>query len=227
MDPITQLVMHLMASPWVYPAIFLLVVLDGFFPPVPSETVVVAAAAVGVAAGVPEPWLVVLVAAVGAAVGDNIAYALGRRLGVRLRWMRRPRVRRALARSGRALRHRAALVILTARYVPIGRLAVNMTAGATRLPWRRFWPLTVLGGVSWAVYSTLVGVVAGQWAHAQPLWAAAAGIAIAVTLGILVDQVTSRLHRAHRLRVLRERLRLRAHGLPSMSRTTASSSRAQ
>ncbi|HEU0257638.1 MAG TPA: VTT domain-containing protein [Microbacteriaceae bacterium] len=217
MDPVTDLVMHLMASPWVYPVLFALVVIDGFFPPVPSESVVVAAAAVGIASGAPAPWLIVLVAALGAALGDNIAYWIGRRAGVRFRWMRRRRVRRMLARSGRALRHRTAVVILTARYIPVGRLAVNMTAGATRLSWRRFWPLTVLGGVSWSIYSTMVGLVAGTWAHNQPLVAAAVGIVIAVALGLATDQVTTRVRQARRRHALRRRLSLRARRLPSLA----------
>jgi membrane protein DedA with SNARE-associated domain len=209
MDPVTELVLQLTASPWVYAVLFTLVVVDGFFPPVPSESVVVALAAVGIASGAPQAWLVVLVAAAGAAVGDNIAYWIGRRIGIRFRWMRRPRVRRALARSGRALRHRAALVIVTARYIPVGRLAVNMTAGATRLPWRRFWPLTLLGGGSWAVYSTTVGVLAGQWAHTEPLLAAGVGICIAVGLGLAADRLTVLLRHGRRRRVLKAR-RLRA-----------------
>ncbi|MGV2904131.1 DedA family protein, partial [Microbacterium sp. AGC62] len=37
--------MQAIASPWLYLVLFTVTVIDGFFPPVPSETVLVAAAA--------------------------------------------------------------------------------------------------------------------------------------------------------------------------------------
>ncbi|MCX7521771.1 VTT domain-containing protein [Microbacterium sp. STN6] len=205
MDPISELVMQTMSSPWVYPVLFALVVIDGFFPPVPSETVVVAAAAVGVSAGLPNPWLVVAIAAVGAAVGDNIAYSIGRAIGIdRFAWMRRPRIAAAVHRAGHGLERRAAVVILTARYIPIGRIAVNMTAGATGFAWRRFWPLTLLGGITWAGYSVLIGTAAGHWAHKQPLAAALVGIVVAVACGIIIDFASTRVRRHHERRQARE-----------------------
>lgn len=192
MDVVTNLVMEAVASPWIYAIVFALVIIDGFFPPVPSETVIVAVAAVGVSAGAPNTWLIVLVAAVGAAIGDNIAFLIGRTIGVqRFAWMRRPRVVRAIDRAARGLERRAATLILTARYIPVGRIAVNMTAGATGFRWRAFWPLTLAAGACWSVYSVLIGILAGHWAHNQPLVAALVGIVIAVTLGICVDLVMS------------------------------------
>ncbi|WP_120339054.1 DedA family protein [Cryobacterium soli] len=199
MDLLTDFLLAAVSSPWVYLVVFAVVVIDGFFPPVPSESIVVVAAALGVSAGTPNPVVIVVLAAVGAAVGDNIAYWLGRRIGVdRFRWMRGRRTAAALDRAGRGLARRPASLLLVARYIPVGRVAVNMTAGATGLPHRRFWPLTVLAGACWAVYSVLIGVLAGNAFRDQPMLGATIGVVLALCLGVLVDRVAAMI--AHRRR---------------------------
>lgn len=192
MDLLSDFLLSAVSSPWVYLVVFLIVVIDGFFPPVPSESIVVVAAAIGVSTGAPNPIVIVILAAIGAAIGDNIAYSLGRTVGTqRFRWMRHARAVAAFDWAGRGLARRAASMILVARYIPVGRIAVNMTAGATGFSHRRFWPLTVLAGTCWAVYSVLIGVLAGNWVSEQPLLGAAAGIVIALALGVIIDRVST------------------------------------
>jgi membrane protein DedA with SNARE-associated domain len=83
---------------------FVLAVLDGFFPPVPSEVAAVGLAALAAAGGTPNLGLVLLAATSGAYVGDLIAYAIGRRIDVhRVPFLRRGRGRRALAWAERSL----------------------------------------------------------------------------------------------------------------------------
>lgn len=196
MEFLTDALLSTVTSPWVYAVIFAVVVIDGFFPPVPSETVVVAATAIGVSTGTPSPIVIVILAALGAALGDNIAYLFGRKIGrERFRWMRHPRTVRAIDWASTGIRHRPAAPIITARYIPIGRIAVNMTAGATHFPHRRFWPLTLLAGTSWAAYSVGIGLIAGHWVKDQPLLGAAIGIVLAIALGFGIDRVTSALAR--------------------------------
>lgn len=191
---LNTLVTDLAASPWLFLVVFAVCVIDGFFPPVPSETVVVGAATVSVATGEPNLLLLIGVAAAGAIVGDNIAYQLGRALGTaRFRWMRAKRVATTLDWARRGLDRRGALLIFTARYIPVGRIAVNMTAGATRYPFRRFLPLSIAAGVTWAAYSALFGIVAGQWLHGQPLLAIVLAIAVAALVGAVVDAVVRRI----------------------------------
>lgn len=48
--------------------------------------------------------------------------------------MRKQKTAAAFAWARRELDQRAAAIILTARYIPVGRIAVNMTAGATGFP---------------------------------------------------------------------------------------------
>ncbi|GAA4780655.1 DedA family protein [Citricoccus nitrophenolicus] len=191
MELINDFILQAAASPWLPLVMFTVAVIDGFFPPVPSETVLVAAAAVAAAAG---SWstvlLLCLVAALGALLGDTIAYAIGRRLGVtRFRWMRGERVSRAVDRARTALEHRGAAFIIGARYIPVGRVAVNMSSGALRYPWRRFLPVSAVAAVTWAGYSGAIGVLAGRWLADQPLLSAVVGIALALVIGVAIDRV--------------------------------------
>ncbi|GAA2917134.1 hypothetical protein GCM10017596_20410 [Microbacterium keratanolyticum] len=193
MDVINELILQAVASPWLVLVLLLVTIIDGFFPPVPSETVLVAAAAAASATGnVGTIVLLGVVAAVGATIGDNIAFLLGRRLGTeRFAWMRRPRVRSAFAHAGRALDRRSASLILCARYVPVGRVAVNMSAGALGFAWRRFLPLSVLAGASWSLFSVMIGLAAGAWLKDQPLLSAVLGIVIALSIGLVIDRVAA------------------------------------
>src|SRR5690606_7156547 len=96
LDAINTVVIDAAGQPWVLAVLFACCVIDGFFPPVPSESIVVGLAAVAVSTGVPNLWLVVALTAAGAVVGDNIAFLIGRAVGTeRFRWMRRPRVQAA------------------------------------------------------------------------------------------------------------------------------------
>lgn len=192
-DVINELILQAAASPWLLLVLFAVAVIDGFFPPVPSETVLVAAAAVAASTGALHTVLpMVLVAAAGAMIGDNIAYAIGRGVGTtRFRWMRRPRVAAAFARAQHALDRRGAALILGARYIPVGRVAVNMSAGALGYPRRRFVPLSAVGAVSWAAYSAIIGFLAGRWLEDQPLLGAVLGVAFALALGLVIDRVAA------------------------------------
>lgn len=191
---LTTLVTDLAASPWVYAVVLAVCVIDGFFPPVPSETVVVGAATVSVVTGEPNLLLLIGVAAAGAIIGDNIAYQLGRMVGTdRWRWMRTKRVAAAVDWARGGLDRRGALLIFTARYIPVGRIAVNMTAGATGYPVRRFLPLSIAAGITWAAYSTVFGIVAGQWLHDQPVLAILLAIAVAAVVGATVDAIIRRI----------------------------------
>lgn len=189
---LNDLVMQAIASPWLYLVLFAVTVIDGFFPPVPSETVLVAAAAVAASTGEGNLLLLGLVAAIGAAIGDNIAFAIGRGLGTtRFAWMRRPRVAAAFAYAQRALDRRSATLILGARYIPVGRVAVNMSAGALGFPWRRFLPLSLIAGVSWSIFSLAIGLLAGAWIKDQPLLSAGLGIVIALVIGFVIDRIAA------------------------------------
>jgi membrane protein DedA with SNARE-associated domain len=188
MDVINDALVGLAGSPWVYLAVLVVCFVDGFFPPVPSESVVVGLSALALSTGEMNIALLVAAAALGALLGDNLAYAVGRAVGTtRFGWMRRPRVASAFARARAGLDGRGALLIFTARYVPVGRIAVNMTAGATGYPRRRFVLIDAAACVSWALYSTFVGVAFGQVFAGQPFMAIVVSIVVAAAIGCAVD----------------------------------------
>lgn len=193
-DAVNSFILDAAGSPWVYLLLLAVCIIDGFFPPVPSETIVVALAAVAMSSGVPNLWLVIVLAAAGAVIGDNIAYAIGRSIGTtRFRWMRRRRVAESFAWAGAKLDKRGAMLIMVARYIPIGRIAVNMTAGATGFQRVRFFWFTVIAACSWSLYWVGIGVLAGHWMEDNALLGAGLAIGIAMIIGLIVDQVSRRL----------------------------------
>src|SRR5690606_22503218 len=124
----------------------------------------------------PALWLLVAIAAAGALTGDLLAYAVGTRLPVERMWfLRGRRGQAALAWAGRALASRGTVFILSARFVPIGRVAVTMTAGAVGSPRRRFVLVAAIAGVLWSLYSAALGIGAGVLLPEHPVVAVAAG----------------------------------------------------
>jgi membrane-associated protein len=193
MDFFNTLILSAASSPWIYLVVFLVVYIDAFFPPVPSETVVVGAAAVAMSTGQPSLILLGSLAAVAAVAGDTTAYFIGRRIGTnRFRWMRRPAIAKSFVWARTGLDRKGAVLILIGRYIPVGRIAVNMTAGATGFPLRRFLPLASVAGVSWAAYSIGIGLLAGHWSHDNPLIAVAISVAIALVMGLAIDWISTR-----------------------------------
>jgi membrane-associated protein len=199
---VEEWVYALAGSPWVFLVLYAMATIDGFFPPIPSESVVIGLAALAVSVGVQGPNLVVLgiVAALGAFSGDQIAYSIGKRIPVRtMRLMQGARQQAAINWAERALQRRGASFIIAARYVPIGRVAVNMTAGTVRFPRRRFSGLASIAAVTWSLYSMALGIGAGAWlGHYHPLLAVGAGIVGGVLLGFGIDFALTRFARSRR-----------------------------
>ena len=184
----------LAASPWLFPALFALVVADAFVVVLPSETAVVALAALSGATGHPVLWPLVPVAAVGAIVGDSLCYFIGGAVGHdRWRWQRRGRVAAALSRARETVLTRPAVLILTARYIPFARIAVNLSAGAIGLPYRRYLPLSALAGLGWALYNCAIGLFFGHVLAGSPVLAIVLSIAVAVSFGFLIDLAMRRI----------------------------------
>ncbi len=194
-DQINYVIAHSSAQWWIIPMVSLFCLIDGFFLFLPSETAIVALASISLRTGSPNVWLLIAGASVGAIIGDNIAYFMGNKLGTtRFKWMRKPRGAKAFAWAGRELEKRGAMLIFTARYIPVGRIAVNFTAGATRFPWRRFVLLDGIAVVTWAGYSVAVGTFAGRWVHHNPLLGVGIAIGFAIVIGFIVDHAMKILH---------------------------------
>ena len=177
-----------LSSPWSLVLMSLLVVGDAFFVVVPGEVAVTALGAIAVTTGSPPLWAVVLCAAVAATVGDACCYLIGRSVGTqRWRWMRVPRVQQALAWARRRLDGGMATVLFTARFVPFARLAINLVAGASRIPPSRYLALFALAATGWALYQAAVGAAVAAILPGGPLVAVPVSIVLAIGLGALID----------------------------------------
>ncbi|KAD3515495.1 DedA family protein [Arthrobacter yangruifuii] len=190
MDGINNFILSTAGSPWVYLGLLACCLIDGFFPPVPSESLVVALASLALSGAGVNIWLIIPAAALGAFLGDNLAYLLGRWIGTdRFGWMRTPKMRRSVAWARHELDKRSMSLILVARFIPVGRVVVNVTAGATGFPRRRFVALTAISGAVWAAYSVAIGAIAGAWFSEHHLLGVVVGVAGALILGLLIDRI--------------------------------------
>ena len=134
---------------------------------------------------------------IGAWTGDNMGYWIGRKVGwQRFRFLREGRGRPAVEAADRGLQRRALLFLMTARYIPFGRTAVNLVAGAVHYPHKQFWPRSLLSTFVWAVYSCLIGAVAGAWFADHHLLAITVALVAAVVLALIVERAISAVHRA-------------------------------
>ncbi|WIJ25852.1 DedA family protein [Devosia sp. RR2S18] len=189
MDLWNQIISPLLGSPWIYVLIFAFVLIDAFFPPIPSEVVVVALAALSASTGTPEMYLLIAATVAGAVCGDNIAYLFGRFLGQeRISGSKWQMVARASMWARKELNRRPVLIILTAREIPVGRTAVNITAGATGFPWHRFAPISAIAGAAWAGYTFLIAVFAGVWFDKNPILAMTVAVLLSFMAGFCIDR---------------------------------------
>jgi membrane-associated protein len=187
---ILHFVETLMGSPWVYAALLAFAAIDGFFPLVPSESLVITSG-VFAATGEPVLPLVILAAAAGAFIGDHVAYGLGRTAGGRLgeRAGEGTRKRKAFDWAGNILDSRGGLIVIVCRYIPGARTAITMTAGAVRYPVRRFSFFDGIAALSWGAYSALVGYVGGAAFEDDPFKGLALGLGLALAVTAVVEGV--------------------------------------
>lgn len=174
------------ASTWAYVVLALFALLDALLPIVPSETAVITA---GVLASTGDLVLPMAIgsAAVGAVVGDNLVYFIGHRFGdrARRRFLSGGRGSASYEWAQRQLSIRGGELIVIGRFIPGGRTAVALTAGATGFAWRRFIRFDVIAGVVWASYAALLGYFGGKAFESSP-WKGlllAFAVALAVTVG--------------------------------------------
>lgn len=176
-----------LASPWGYLVVGVLTLLEasamiGLV--VPGE----AALLVGgflVSQGEADLGVMSAVGAAGAIVGDSIGYEIGRHLGPSLR---RSRLGRWVGderwqRAEEYLARRGGRAVFFGRFVGVLRAMVPTMAGLSRMPYRRFLPWNVLGGLVWAPGFVVLGFLAGGSYHRVAEWA---GRASAVLLALVV-----------------------------------------
>lgn len=172
-------------SPWFYLLIFVIAMVDGFFPVVPGETTVIVG---GVSAGAGDLNILVVIAcgALGAMAGDSVSYGIGR-FGTRRFPGFFAERQVGIERMSRQIRERGGLLLITARFIPGGRTLLTLACGATRQPFAEwFVRWDVAAGLIWATYAGGLGYLFGDWLETREngetiAFVAAFSTALAVT----------------------------------------------
>lgn len=181
---------------WVHLAMAGFAFIDAVLPMFPSESVLVTLASIWSTTGHPNILIFPIAAWLGAWAGDMLAFMIGRTVGYeRFRFFREGRGKRAVEIARQGLATRAFLFIMTARYIPLGRTAVNMTAGAVQYSIAKFAVRSLVATFTWAVYGTAIGAIAGQWFEKNRLLGIVVSLVVAIVLSLIVERVASRLQK--------------------------------
>ena len=165
-DQLSQL-LHTLLSGWLgYAAMFAVVfsetgLLVGFFLPGDSFLFTI-----GVVAGLGALDIVQvnILLACAAMIGDSTGYWLGRKTGPRI--FSRPNSRlfkQEYVNRTRAFYERyGGKTIILARFVPIVRTFAAFVAGVGQMPYLKFLPFSVCGGIGWVFLMTMLGYELGS-----------------------------------------------------------------
>jgi membrane-associated protein len=152
-----------------YVMVFLLVALDAVVPIFPGETTL-NAAATAAAQGALELAPIIVMGALGAIVGDSALFWIARRSSRRVApQLEKARANEKIKQALAIMDSSAPLLIVGGRYVPGMRFVVNATMGLSDMPYRRFLPWSVLGGVLWSVFTCVLAYKIGTTLAEFPL----------------------------------------------------------
>ena len=151
------------ASGWAYVIVLALALFDVLVPVLPSEAAVITAGVVA-ATGSLNLFLIIAAGATGAFLGDNLAFAIGRRFGGRAEsvLVRGKKARKTVEWAEAQLAQRGGELIAIARFIPGGRTAVTLSAGTLGFSWRRFVVFDALAALLWASYAAALGYFGGK-----------------------------------------------------------------
>ncbi|PSM42434.1 DedA protein [Streptomyces dioscori] len=180
----------LIASPALYAVLIAVSLLDSFLPLIPSEPVVIIAGVAG-ATGQTNIVLVIVATTVGAFLGDLVPYSIGRSTGERV--LKRLPVgskrRKAYDWFERELEARGGFVLVSTRFVPVGRYLATGTAGMVRYPLRKFMLYVAISTSTWSAYTALSGYVGGVFFQENTFLAIAVGVGLAFAVTGVVECV--------------------------------------
>lgn len=187
--------LELGTSPWLIVVVFVFCCVDAVFPLVPSDSFVTAATVVALASGASGGFIfwVVVAAALGGFSGDCLAYYLGSKVPVhRLPGLRSKKGQAAFRYTKKAFAKRGSTFLLTGRFIPVGRIVVNVTAGATGFPLTRFFPVAAIAGILWASIAALMGILAAHFLPDSILLAMVVGVGSGMLFGLTLDWLMQR-----------------------------------
>jgi membrane protein DedA with SNARE-associated domain len=185
-----RLAESLITSPWLYAVLVAVSCLDSFLPLIPSEAVVIVAG-VYAATGQTDIVLVIAATALGAFLGDLIPYTVGRLLGVRVLRRLPPGTRRRAAHDWftRELDARGGFILVTTRFIPVGRYLATLSTGLVGYPWGRYMLFVGFATTTWSAYTALTGYLGGVVFQENTLLAIAVGIGLAFVVTGVIEVV--------------------------------------
>ena len=151
-----------------YPGIFLLMLLENLFPPLPSE-LIMSLAGYRAATGELNFWAAVLVGSLGSLAGQLPLYYLGRIVGKEAlkRWADRhgawlTLTGRDIDRADEWFHAHGGHAVLLGRLLPGVRTVISLPAGFAKLaPWK-FVAFSTVGTTGWSLVPAYFGKVLGE-----------------------------------------------------------------
>ncbi len=132
-----------------------------------------------------------LVLMAAAMIGDSTGYLLGRSTGPRI--FNRPDSRlfkrEYVTRTQQFYEKYGGKTIIYARFVPIIRTFAAFVAGVARMPYLRFLPFSVCGGIGWVAFMTLLGYKLGKVAFIRQHFEKVVFLIIAISLLPAITEV--------------------------------------
>jgi membrane-associated protein len=167
-------------SLWLLPVLAVMIAADGPVPVLPSETVLMSAAAGAFGIGDVRGILGLFAAAlVGSVAGDLLVFGLGRSSNRFL-----PAAAHADCGLGHWVRanlfRRPVVALVGARLLPGGRLVSTAAAGRVGLPLAIFVRGSLVSSAVWSVYMLGIGMLLGPIVGGNPFLSLAAGAVMAV-----------------------------------------------
>lgn len=174
----------------VYPIAAVVNAIAGIVPPVPSTALFVGLGALNATSGEPSFLGLVLAMIAGSILGDLALYAAGTRFDFR-QWplLSSARAQRRLDRIDARMESEAHQVLVISRFIPLGRTAVSLIAGAGRMTLRDFTGALTTASVVWALYSVGFGWLTARWIPVPTIVAVIIAIVLSIVLGFAISRL--------------------------------------
>lgn len=151
---------------WIYGLLFLIIFCETGLvvtPFLPGDSLLFVAGAVA-ALGSMNVHLLVVLLILAAVLGDNCNYGIGRFVGPRVfrredTWFFK---RSYIDRANEFFARHGGKTLIIARFLPIVRTYVPFVAGIGKMPYGRFLPFDILGGITWITSLTYAGYLFGN-----------------------------------------------------------------
>ncbi len=177
-----------------YVLVFVLIALDAVIPIFPGETTL-NAAATAAAQGNLDVLPIIVMGALGAIVGDSALFWIARKSAHRIQGqVERAKANDKVRQAFDLLDSSAPVLIIGGRYVPGMRFVVNASMGLSDIAYRRFLLWSVISGILWSTYTTILAYQIGLAMGDYPL-ASFVISGLVSTVAIAVVFFTVRRHR--------------------------------